>query len=151
VIDEHVVRLHLHIEAAPDKVFPFLTDPDLYARWQGVRAELDPRPGGVYRVWMDAATVASGVFIEVEAPRLVVFTWGWEGDDEVPPGSTTVRVELTADGDATTLSLEHSGLPSGRAAAMHEEGWRLFGSRLATVASGGDPGPMPPLSASEPT
>jgi len=151
VIDEHVVRLQLHIEAAPDNVFPFLTDPDLYARWQGVRAELDPRPGGVYRVWMDAATVASGVFIEVEAPRLVVFTWGWEGDDEVPPGSTTVRVELAAVGEATTLTLEHSGLPSDRAAAMHEEGWRLFGSRLATVASGGDPGPMPPLSASEPT
>jgi len=113
--------------------------------------ELDPRPGGVYRVWMDADTVASGVFLEVEAPRLVVFTWGWEGDDEVPPGSTTVRLELAADGDATTLTLEHSGLPSGHAAAMHEEGWRLFGSRLAIVATGGEPGPMPTPPASEPT
>ncbi|MEZ0234601.1 MAG: SRPBCC domain-containing protein [Actinomycetota bacterium] len=95
------------------------------------------------------ARIVSG-FIERRAD-LVVFTWGWEGDDEVPPGSTTVQIELAAVGEATTLTLEHSGLPSGHAAAMHEEGWRLFGSRLAVVATGGDPGPMPPLPASEPT
>lgn len=150
MIAGHTVRMQMVIEATPDVVFPFLTDPDLYARWQGVRAELDPRPGGVYRVWMDGDSVASGAFVEVEPPRLVVFTWGWEGDAEVPPGSTTVRVELVATGDDTTLTLEHSGLPSDRAAAMHEEGWRLFTSRLATVATGGDPGPMPPPPASAP-
>ena len=92
---------------------------------------------------MDAHAVASGAFVEVDPPTLVVFTWGWEGDAEVPPGSTTMRVELEADGDATSLTLVHSGLPTDRAAAMHEEGWRFFGTRLATVASGGDPGPMP--------
>jgi uncharacterized protein YndB with AHSA1/START domain len=143
VIAGHTVHLQLRIEATPDVVFPFLTVPELYARWQGVRAELDPRPGGVFRVWMDADTVASGAFIEVQSPRVVVFTWGWEGDAEVPPGSTTVRIELSADGDATLLTLEHSGLPTDRAASTHEEGWRLFGSRLAAVASGEDPGPMP--------
>lgn len=93
---------------------------------------------------MDPDTVASGTYLEVTPPERVVFTWGWEGDDEVPPGSTTVRIDLAADGDATTLSLEHSGLPSDRAAVMHEEGWRFFGARLATAAVGGDPGPMPP-------
>lgn len=143
MIDGHIVRLQLRIEATPDTVFPFLTEPDLYTRWQGVRAELDPRPGGMYRVWMDADAVASGAFVAVRPPHLVVFTWGWEGDPEVPPGSTTVRIELTADGDATTLTLEHSGLPTGRAAAMHEEGWQIFGARLATAVGGGDPGPMP--------
>jgi uncharacterized protein YndB with AHSA1/START domain len=150
MIDGDIVRLQIQIEATPDAVFAFLTDPDLYARWQGVRAELDPQPGGVYRVWMDADTVASGAFVEVVPPRLVVFTWGWEGDADVPPGSTTVRVELQSTGDATTLTLEHAGLPSDRA-TMHEEGWRFFGSRLATVAVGGDPGPMPSAPAEEPT
>ncbi len=144
MIDGHVVRLQMRIEATPDAVFPFLIEPERYARWQGVRAELDPRPGGVYRVWMDADTVASGAFVEVTPPDRVIFTWGWEGDDEVPPGSTTVRIDLEPDGDGTALTLEHSGLPSERAAGMHDEGWRFFSSRLATVATGGDPGSLPP-------
>ncbi len=143
MIDGRSVRLQLRIDASPEAVFPFLTDPERYTRWQGVRAELDPRPGGIYRVWMDADAVASGAFVEVQPPRLVVFTWGWEGDAEVPPGSTTVRIELEANGDATTLTLEHSGLPTDRAVEMHEEGWHIFGARLIVVAAGGDPGPMP--------
>ena len=138
-----VVEVQVRLQATPDVVFPYLTDSDRYARWQGLRAELDARPGGVFRVWMDAETVASGEYVEVEPHRRVVFTWGWEGNDTVPPGSTTVEIDLEADGDATTLTLRHSGLPDGASAAMHEEGWRLFTSRLATVAVGGDPGPMP--------
>src|SRR5437763_5462150 len=101
--------------------------------WAGGAADLDPRPGGVYRVWMDARTVASGTYLEVEPSRRVVFTWGWEGNDEVPPGSTTVEIDLEPDGDGTTLRLRHSGLPNGESAAMHEQGWILFADRLATL------------------
>jgi uncharacterized protein YndB with AHSA1/START domain len=139
----NVVEVQVRLQATPDVVFPYLTQADRYARWQGVRAELDARPGGVFRVWMDADTVASGEYVEVEPHRRVVFTWGWEGSEAVPPGSTTVEIDLEPDGDTTTLTLRHSGLPDGESAAMHEEGWRLFTSRLATAATGGDPGPMP--------
>ena len=139
-----VVEIQVRLDATPEVVFPYLTESERYARWQGVRAQLDPRPGGVFRVWMDAGTVASGVYLEVDPHRRVVFTWGWEGNDSLPPGSTTVEIDLEADGAATTLTLRHSGLPDGESAAMHEEGWRLFTSRLATVAAGGEPGPMPP-------
>jgi uncharacterized protein YndB with AHSA1/START domain len=136
----HVVEVQLRLEAPPDQVFPYLAEH--YVRWQGVKAELDPRPGGLFRVWMDADTVARGEFVEVDPPRRVVFTWGWEGSDAVPPGSTTVDFTLDADGEGTVLSLRHSGLPDGEAAAMHEEGWHLFTDRLAKVVRGEDPGPM---------
>ncbi len=138
----HVVEVQLRLDAPPEQVFQYLTDAERYVRWQGVKAELDPRPGGLFRVWMDADTVARGEFVEVEAPRRVVFTWGWEGNESVPPGSTTVELTLEADGDGTVLSLRHSGLPDGEAASMHDEGWRLFTGRLASVARGEDPGPM---------
>lgn len=138
-----VVELQMRLAAPPDEVFLFLTDAERYINWQGVKAELDPRPGGVFRVWMDANTVASGQFVEVEPSRRVVLTWGWEGNDAVPPGSTTVEFTLEVDGDGTILSLRHSGLPDGEAAAMHEEGWRFFTERLVVAATGGDPGPMP--------
>lgn len=138
------VELSVRLEAPPEEVFPYFIDPIQYVRWQGTKAELDPRPGGVYRVWMDADTVARGEFLEVEPPQRVVFTWGWEGNDHLPPGSSRVELTLTADGDATILLLRHDGLPDGEAAAMHEEGWIFFTGRLATVIRGGNAGPMPP-------
>jgi uncharacterized protein YndB with AHSA1/START domain len=92
---------------------------------------------------MDARTVAAGEYIGVTPPRRVVFTWGWEGDPEVPPGSTTVEIDLQADGDGTTLRLRHSGLPTSEQMASHRAGWDLFGSRLAAIVAGRDPGPMP--------
>lgn len=140
----NVVELRVRLGAPPDEVFLYLTDAERYVRWQGVKAELDPRPGGMYRVWMDEDTVARGEFVEIEAARRVVFTWGWEGNPDVPPGSTTVELTLEADGDGTVLSLRHTGLPDGEAAAMHEEGWRFFTERLAIAVRGADPGPMPP-------
>ena len=142
--DGHVVEVQIELAAPPEVVFAFLVDPERYARWQGTRAELDPRPGGIYRVWMDAETVAAGEYLEVSPPTRVAFTWGWEGSDELPPGASTVEIDLQPDGDGTTLLLRHSGLPDGASAAMHEEGWRFFTSRLSAAAAGGDPGPMPP-------
>jgi uncharacterized protein YndB with AHSA1/START domain len=118
----YLVEIQVRLDAPPDEVFLYLTEAERYVRWQGVKAELDPRPGGVFRVWMDADTVARGEFVEVDPPRRVVFSWGWEGNESVPPGSTIVE-----------LSLE--------AAVMHEEGWRLFTARLAAVSRGEDPEP----------
>ncbi len=137
--EPRIVEMQFRLEAPPAAVFRYLTEPDRYVRWQGVKAELDPRPGGVFRVWMDADTVARGKFVEVDAPRRVVFTWGWEGHDRVPPGSTTVELTLEEDGDSTILSLRHSGLPDEESAALHEEGWALYVPRLATSVADGDP------------
>ena len=139
----NIVELTVRLDAPPDEVFGFLTDAERYVRWQGVKAELDPRPGGLYRVWMDAGTVARGEYVEIDPPRRLVFTWGWEGNVDLPPGSTIVELSLEAEGDGTMLSLRHTGLPTGEAAAMHEEGWRFFTGRLSTAVRGDDPGPMP--------
>jgi uncharacterized protein YndB with AHSA1/START domain len=140
---ERVVELRIRLGAPPDEVFPFFVDPERYVRWQGVKAELDPRPGGTFRVWMDVGAVARGEYIAVEAPRRVVFTWGWEDDPSLPPGSTTVELTLDPDGEGTLLTLRHSGLPDDESAAVHEEGWVIFIGRLQIAVGGGEPGPMP--------
>ena len=138
-----LVEIEIELTAPPEEVFPYLVDGERYARWQGVRAELDPRPGGIYRVWMDADTVARGTFLEVEAPTRVVFTWGWEGNLDVPPGSSTVTITLRPSGGGSVLSLRHTGLPDGATAALHRQGWTMFTSRLEVLVRGLDPGPMP--------
>jgi uncharacterized protein YndB with AHSA1/START domain len=86
-------ELEVRIEARPETVFEFFVDPEKMSRWKGSSAELDPRSGGTYRVGGIAggATVV-GEFVEIDPPQRVVFTWGWEDDEEVPPGSSTVEV-----------------------------------------------------------
>lgn len=143
MVIEHAVEVERRISAAPSEVFAFLTEPDLYVRWQGISAELDPRPGGAFRVRMNAETVAAGEYLEVEPPRRIVLSWGWEGSDEIPPGSTRVEILLEDLGQGTLLRLRHTGLPDGAAAAMHREGWDRYGDRLVVVAGGGDAGPEP--------
>jgi uncharacterized protein YndB with AHSA1/START domain len=129
------IDLQVRVAAAPAEVFRFFIEPELYVQWQGMRAELDPRPGGVFRVWMDADTVARGEYVEVDAPTRLVFTWGWEGDPNVPPGSTTVEVTLEADGEETIVRLRHRGLPDEETVKTHDEGWKLFIGRLALAAA----------------
>src|SRR5262249_46463415 len=135
------------IAARPETIFGFLTDPVLMLRWKGIEAELDPRPGGIYRVKINGQAIVSGRYVAVEPYRRVVFTWGWEGDGQpVSPGSSTVEVLLTPEGDRTRLRLIHRDLPVA-ARAEHLHGWDHFLSRLAIVAAGGDPGLDPMASA----
>ncbi|MGH2796275.1 MAG: SRPBCC family protein [Thermoleophilaceae bacterium] len=136
---DRVIEVELHLDATPTRVFPYFTDPVLYAQWQGIRAELDPRPGGHFRVWMDDDRVAEGTYLEVDPPHRLAFTWGWRRDAHVPPGSTTVEITLEPAGDGTRLLLRHSGLPDEASALMHDQGWVMFGARLRSVIRGETP------------
>jgi uncharacterized protein YndB with AHSA1/START domain len=123
------------IRATPDQVFRYLVEPDKLVRWMGVEAQIDPRPGGAF--WLDVTgeNIAAGNYVEVDPPHRVVFTWGWEGSEEVPPGSSTVAFTLTAEGDETIVELVHSGLPGGQS-DEHVRGWTYFVGRLVRAAEG---------------
>jgi uncharacterized protein YndB with AHSA1/START domain len=137
-----VIEREVRVEAAPDTVFEFLTDPEKATRWMGTAATLDPRPGGVYRVNI-GPYIAVGEYVEVDPPYRVVFTWGWEGADALtPPGSSTVEITLTPDGDATVVRLVHRDLPA-HAVEPHGHGWDQYMPRLAIAAAGGNAGPDP--------
>ncbi|HEX6330307.1 MAG TPA: SRPBCC domain-containing protein [Actinomycetota bacterium] len=132
------------IEATLAEVFEHLIDPAQYVRWMGAEAVLEPRPGGTYRVHIPHRGVARGEFVTVEAPHRIVFTWGWDGDGVVPPGSSTVEVTLHERDGATLVRLRHSGLPDEESGRAHEGGWRKYLGRLDAVTTGGNPGPDVP-------
>jgi len=144
-LPEGVIEVERRIAAPPEVVFSYFTDAERYRIWQGVEAELDPRPGGVFRVRMTNRSryFASGAFEEVDPPRRLVFTWGFEGVDGLPPGTTTVEVLLEPDGDGTLLRLRHSGLMNETMCLFHGWGWGVTLDRLLVAAEGGDPGPYP--------
>ncbi len=136
------VERELRIAASPETVFDFFVDPDRMIQWMGREAELDPRPGGTFRVDLNGRHISRGEYLEVDRPNRVVFTFGWEGGTSVvEPGSSTVEVDLEADGDGTLLRFLHR-LPE-ESRDSHGEGWDHYLPRLVTAAGGGDPGKDP--------
>ena len=142
-----VVERTISIDASPETVWEFFVDPQKATRWMGLSADLDPRPGGIYRCEVLPGHTARGEFVELDPPHRLVYTWGWEpggqGDHDVPSGSSTIEVELTPDGDGTALRFVHRDLPSTKAAESHAHGWDHYLARLKVAAGGGDPGEDP--------
>lgn len=139
-----IVELTMHIDARPEIVFGFLTDARQLLRWQGLEAEVEPRPGGLYRVRINAlGHTIRGRFLEVTPFSRVVYTWGWEvGDRAIPAESTTVDITLEPTGRGTALHLRHRGIPlTDDLMETHDAGWNHYIARLAAVAGGADPGP----------
>ena len=138
----------IFIEAPPEVVFKFLTDPVRMVRWMGIQAELEPRPGGVYRLDPNGRDVIRGSYVEVIPNSRIVFTFGWEeAGHSLPPGSTTVEIDLKPEGNGTRLRLTHRGSPP-EARDKHEFGWTHYLGRLKIISEGGTLGPDPLADAS---
>ena len=148
------VELEHRVHARREAVFEYFTDPVKYRAWKGVDAELDPRPGGDYKVTMGPQVWVEGTYVAVEPPRRLVMTWGFaseftlpRGLAQVPPGSSTVEFTFTEDGDGTVIRIRHTGLPTDEARWAHHSGWDAYVPRLAALLAGEDPGedPLPRL------
>jgi uncharacterized protein YndB with AHSA1/START domain len=135
-VADGVIDREIRVRARPETVFSFWTDPSKMARWMGREVRLDPRPGGELRIDYNGSDIARGAFVEIDPPRRIVLTWGWEAPgDPTPPGASTVDVEFVPDGDGTIVRLRHSGLAT-EAIDGHAEGWDHFLERLAEAVAG---------------
>ena len=129
------------IDATPETIWPFLVDADKHVEWMGTVAEIDPRPGGFYRVLVGGRHQSGGLFVEVVPAERLVYTFGWdEPHHPIPVASTTVEITLHPEGDKTRVRLVHRDLPDD-AVDDHGDGWANYLERLAVVATGGDAGP----------
>ena len=130
-------RTSIDINAAPEIVFEYLvTDAGLTSR-MGQWASLNPVPGGHFAVDV-AGYPARGSFLEVDPPRRVKVSWGFAGNDTLPPGSSTGS--LTPISAGTRVEVVHSDLPADEVSG-HREGWNHFLPRLAGTAVGQQPQP----------
>ena len=133
----------ISIAASPETVWEFFVDPEKLTRWKGMKAELDPTAGGLYRCEVIPGHTARGEFVELDPPHRLVFTWGWENESAVPPGTSTIEVVLTPEGNGTSLHFVHRDLPGAEAVESHAQGWDHYLPRLEIAAGGGDPGEDP--------
>ncbi len=137
------VRREVQIAAPQAAVFAFLTDPDKILRWMGTEATVEPHLDGLYLVNVTGRDTAQGRFTEVIPVHRLAYSFGWQGRDKVPPGSSLIEIDLIEREGGKLLRLTHSGLPDAEACAAHEQGWAHYLARLAVAAVGGDPGPDP--------
>jgi uncharacterized protein YndB with AHSA1/START domain len=140
--DSLVIRREIQIAAPPATVFAFLTDPENIVSWMGAEATTEAHPGGLYLVKGvgTGAHVARGAFREVVPVHRLAYSFGWEGDDEVPPGSSLIEIDLIERDGGTLLRMTHSGLPNAARCASHHTGWVHYLGRLGIAAAGRNPG-----------
>lgn len=137
-----LVRREVQIAAPPATVFAFLTDPQKILSWMGAEATTEAHPGGLYLVKGigNNASAARGAFREVVPVHRLAYSFGWEGNEEMPPGSSLVEIDLIDRDGGTLLRMTHGGLPNAVQCANHDRGWTHYLGRLAIAAAGGDPG-----------
>jgi uncharacterized protein YndB with AHSA1/START domain len=138
-----VVQREVQIAAPPATVFAFLTDPQKILSWMGTEATTEAHPGGLYLVkghFGGLARAARGEFREVVPVHRLAYSFGWEGSEEVPPGSSLVEIDLVDRDGGTLLRMTHTGLPNAAQCARHGEGWAHYLGRLGIAATGRDPG-----------
>ncbi|MGB6944284.1 MAG: SRPBCC domain-containing protein [Bryobacteraceae bacterium] len=131
VNDSDTIVQEIVIQAPAERIFEALTNPAQRVKWWGAEGrfqtthmESDLRPGGK---WLMSGTgmggrpfTISGEYREIERPRLLVFTWlpDWQENAEV----TVVRFDLEENDGVTTVRLTHSGLTTESSRASHR-GW----------------------------
>jgi uncharacterized protein YndB with AHSA1/START domain len=124
------VRLERRLPDPPELVWAALTEREQLRRWFPCDVIVDRwEPGAELSFVFPAETIdltLSGEVLEVDGPRLLVFTWGEE----------TLRFELAPDAGGTLLTLTDE-LPA-NAAARNAAGWESCLDRLAGIESPSD-------------
>lgn len=140
LITARELRFERLLAAPVDKVWQYLVDPELRARWF-MAGPSDIRPGGTIGFTMAHENLSDGPVatperfagksghqwservLRVEPPHLLAFTW-----DNGEAGEVTIT--LTPEGDRTRLTLHHTGLRGASDAASFGGGW---GAHLAVL------------------
>ena len=133
-----LLQVRRTLPAAREEVFRAWTEADLVRQWFKPRggsspgAEMDVRVGGRYRWAMKLlghVYYAVGEYIEVDPPKRLVFTFGWERA-LVRLTDSVVTVEFIDRAHETEVVITHERLPSRGQRALHAAGWRVCLSNL---------------------
>jgi uncharacterized protein YndB with AHSA1/START domain len=138
------IEQEIVIEAPPEVVWEFVTDPEHVRAWFGDAAKIDLRPGGdVALTWEGYGTYLARVE-KVEPPRFFSFRWARPADTPPAEGnSTLVEFSLSAEGKGTRLTVVESGFAALAASqdekaqqfADNTEGWTVELGHLRDYAA----------------
>jgi uncharacterized protein YndB with AHSA1/START domain len=127
------LRINRVFAAPRDVVFKLWTDPEHLIHWWGPRGfqtlscEVDPRPGGAWRIHTlspDGMKFSSyGVFHEVVPPELLVFTHSFDFPGKPLGPATLVTLRFTDENGMTRLTFHQGIFDTLEDRDGHREGW----------------------------
>jgi uncharacterized protein YndB with AHSA1/START domain len=136
------LRVARTFRASTERVFQAWTAPEELKKWSAPgeakvgAVEVDLRVGGAYRIRMEgpdgSVHVAAGEYLDIDAPRRLVYTWRWEKQPEGQKDphaqargtrDTVVTVEFFERPGGTEVVLTHSGFETEESRAGHGQGW----------------------------
>src|SRR5215813_1352899 len=136
------LTLTRRFRAPPQKVWSAWTDPETLIAWFGtpkakpgtLRAELDVRTGGRYRISFDHQSgeyfEVGGVYREVVPSQRLVFTWAWHSTAE---RESLVTVSIKPDGAGSLMVFTHEQFFDEQARDGHAKGWADLFVQLETI------------------
>ena len=118
------------LAAPPERVWAAFTDPATLTAWfwpsrLSPKVSADVCVGGAYRIEGTGMAV-SGVYLEVEPLRRLVFTWRWDGDET----ESVVTLEFEPSDGKTVLNLRHDRHATLEERDAHLQGWNDCLDRL---------------------
>jgi uncharacterized protein YndB with AHSA1/START domain len=122
------------IQAPPETVFRFFTDPVRWASWWGKGSTIDARPGGTFLIQYPGDTQAAGDVIEVTAPRRIVLTYGYVSGKLIPVGGSRVTIDVQPHPRGSRVHLRHE-VADAQVRDEHIQGWRYQLSLFANVVA----------------
>jgi uncharacterized protein YndB with AHSA1/START domain len=137
------LTLKRRINAPPERVYAAWTDPQKLIQWFGpasvkpgtLRAEIDLRQGGRYRISFDTDKEyfeVGGIYREVVPNVRLVFSWAWHS---TPERESQVTVSLKPEGSGTLLTLQHEQFADEAARDSHERGWIELVAKLENIVA----------------
>jgi len=129
-----------YLAAAPPRVFAALTQPVEITKWFAVKATVQPRRGGTYRLSWGGGFSMRGRIDEIVPSKRLTVAW----IDRLEGGKTfetQARFVLTKKGRGTLLDVTHRGFKSGKKwVALFgavESGWAYYLMNLKSVLDHG--------------
>ena len=147
--DDHVERT-VHIAAPTERVWEILTKPEHIGRWfgSGTPAKVDLQPDGLMVLEPGTGERYLARVVKVDPPHYLSYRWASAYPDVLADetNSTLVEFRLTADGNATQLTVRESGfaaltIPAGRekfaSHESHSRGWTEVMQHIAAYVEQG--------------
>lgn len=131
------LRFTRTVAALPLEVSRMFTHATALRDWLCHAAQCDPRPGGRIYLWWEDGYAVTGAFTRFEPGARLAFTWHSPSE----PSATQVTVSFKSKGDATQVTVTHSGFGGGpkwkASVAALQAAWPQSLENLQSVAETG--------------
>jgi uncharacterized protein YndB with AHSA1/START domain len=130
-------RFEQRVKVPSAQAYYAFTNATALREWMCDVASVLPRVGGRVYLYWNSGYYTAGEYTRLDPEKCIEFTWRGRGE----PGATQVKVTLEPVGDATRVTLEHTGFGNGaewkKPVQESRQGWADSLENLASVLETG--------------